>query len=358
MINNIVGSSPTRVLGVQNDGWIFWVALSVALLARPGVRCALANIAYGVGFGCRSSNVDGPASCTAGAHCSPEDVDLIATALSDIRCPNQPVFNEAQSDGAVGGTQISASGKGTAIFYGRLVASKTVLVNCNGTIQEFPFSDPQGCNPPPPPPPSCSFEEQESCEKRDGWFWNEEDCSCRTADSPVLVDVAGNGLRLTNAEGGVAFDLDHNGSSERIAWTAAGADDAFLALDRNDNGLVDNGGELFGNVTAQPPSDRPNGFLALAEFDKQASGGNSDGQIDDQDQVFARLRLWRDENHDGISQAGELFRLTDDGLISISLDFKEARKRDRFGNLFRYRSRLTRQSASAGPWAYDVFLQR
>ena len=178
--------------------------------------------------------------------------------------------------------------------------------------------------------------------------------------SPIIVDVSGDGFSLTDAAGGVNFDLDAEGViRERLSWTAAGSDDAFLFLDRNEDGVVNNGTELFGDVTPQPYSPVANGFAALGMYDDPRWGGNGDGVIDGFDTVYYSLRLWQDKNHNGVSEPDELHTLPELGVVSISLDYRESGRRDRYGNVFRYRARLNGYGQSdAGRWAYDVFLQR
>ena len=232
----------------------------------------------------------------------------------------------------------------------------TNVTNCDqqGVTQEPVYS--------PPPPPGCDPAEANACQA-DGGFWDPVSCYCDHNNggwggwSPIILDIEGNGFDLTDAAGGVDFDLNGDGNMERLSWTSRGADDAWLAIDRNGNGRIDDGRELFGNFTPQPPSPNPNGFLALAEYDKPARGGNGDGVIDSNDRVFSFLRLWQDENHNGISEPGELHTLPSLGVYGIDLDYNESQHHDRYGNVFRYRAKVYGAGhQQLGRWAFDVFL--
>lgn len=158
----------------------------------------------------------------------------------------------------------------------------------------------------------------------------------------------------------MSFNLNNIGGNEKIAWTLANSDDAWLAFDRNGNGMIDSGTELFGDVTPQPEAtagEKKNGFRALALYDQPAQGGNGDGAIDLNDVVFTSLRLWQDTNHNGVSEGSELHTLTSLNVARIEVECKISKKIDEFGNEFRYRAKVMDSKGSQlGRWAWDVFL--
>jgi hypothetical protein len=143
-----------------------------------------------------------------------------------------------------------------------------------------------------------------------------------------------------------------DGTIETTAWTAAQSPVAFLALDRNHDGAIGNGFELFGNHTrGAGGAIAANGFEALATFDV-----NHDGVIDAADPIWSSLLLWTDADHDGRSAPAELQPITGTAISGINLDYRSVGRRDHHGNVFRYAGSIRLQHAGFRP-IYDVFLR-
>jgi len=172
--------------------------------------------------------------------------------------------------------------------------------------------------------------------------------------TPVIIDVKNQGFHLTSMAGGVKFTFGEN--LLQTSWTDPSYSNAWLALDRNGNGKIDNATELFSEFTPQPSSSQPNGYKALAVFDDPRNGGNGNGRIDPGDAVWPSLRLWIDSNHNGISEPSELISLTEAGIFSIDLNYALSTMTDQFGNVFRYVAQVQDQYGRQDPLCYDVLL--
>jgi len=171
---------------------------------------------------------------------------------------------------------------------------------------------------------------------------------------PLVLDLDGNGsIQTTGLSHGVQFDLLGRGKLQ-TAWIGDG--DAFLALDRNGNGLVDGGNELFGEALGIDGNLTLSGFQALSLLDKPKHGGNGDGVVNAKDALFERLLVWTDRNTDGFSQPDELHTLTDSGIQELSLSYQyEMNSYDRNGNDLGQRGSFIRKDGKPG-LMIDVYL--
>lgn len=151
---------------------------------------------------------------------------------------------------------------------------------------------------------------------------------------PIIVDLGQNGIHLGPAGTGVYFDLAGNGQSQYMQWTAPLGDEAFLVLDKNGNGFVDDGSELFTNfnMLILDGEVSPNGFADLAQYDRVGLGGNDDGFITPADQIWGQLKLWRDNNADGISTENEMFSPADFGIHHFDTVPRVNNRQDGAGN--------------------------
>lgn len=235
----------------------------------------------------------------------------------------------------------------------------TFLSACQGQVMyaaasEFPSATVNGS--------ACS---KADIQWRTGWE-DPDPCStpnppqgCIPGDaSPVVIDLDRDGIKLTGLDDPVVFDIDADGEPDTLSWTSAGALDGFLCLDRDGNGLLDSGRELFGNFTPLiDGSTASNGYIPLAEFDLVAMGGNEDGYIDSGDVAYSYLDVWIDWNHNGLSESDEILSLSEAGVSRISLAYHTTRRRDRHGNYFRFTSKawLLVNGRERPTWTSDVF---
>ncbi|OJX05334.1 MAG: hypothetical protein BGO72_14040 [Burkholderiales bacterium 70-64] len=187
------------------------------------------------------------------------------------------------------------------------------------------------CSPGPASTWDLKFPEQYAAAKR--WVMPRD---------PIILDLDGDGLETVGLAANVYFDHDGDGVLTRTGW--AGRDDALLVWDRNANGTIDTGAELFGDFT--PLSNgtlAPNGFAALVALDS-----NGDGLLDASDPAFAELKLWRDADQDGLTGQGELITLADAGIVSLELTNALRNQRLADGNTLAREGSFTRADGSTG----------
>jgi hypothetical protein len=169
-----------------------------------------------------------------------------------------------------------------------------------------------------------------------------EPVSFNQLTSPLALDLTGDGIHTLSPDqnSGLLFDLNADGSPESSGWISPS--DAFLALDRDGDGLITSGSELFGNATPLADGFRAaNGFEALAELDSTA-----DGTLDALDATYSSLLLWQDRNTDGLSQADELTGLSAAGIQSINLSYTTSSTLNN-GNLIRETSSFSTTSGGS-----------
>jgi Ca2+-binding RTX toxin-like protein len=172
--------------------------------------------------------------------------------------------------------------------------------------------------------------------------------SAVAAPSPIALDLDGDGVETRSPANGAWFDHAGDRFAEQTGWVAP--DDGLLALDRNSNGEIDGGAELFGDHTRlRDGTLAANGYAALADLDD-----NRDGQLDSRDQQFASLRIWQDTDGDGLSAPGELRSLPSLGVASIETSFHAGTGADAQGNDHRQVGTFRRVDGTAGATA-DVW---
>ncbi|WP_260862693.1 calcium-binding protein [Citrobacter sp. Marseille-Q6884] len=160
------------------------------------------------------------------------------------------------------------------------------------------------------------------------------------ARSPIILDLDGDGIETTSSQNYTFFDHDGNGFAENTGWV--GKDDGLLVLDRNDDGSIDTGGELFGNNTRLINGKlAQNGYEALKELDE-----NRDGLINNLDSAWQQLKVWQDKNGNGLVDESELLSLDEVSVAEITTGYQSSDYVDAQGNAHKQTSTITMDDGS------------
>jgi len=168
---------------------------------------------------------------------------------------------------------------------------------------------------------------------------------------PLILDLDGDGVETVCVNDSAYFDHDGNGFAESTGWVES--DDGLLVMDRNGDGIINDGKELFGDQTILKSGIRAsNGFQALADLDD-----NKDGKIDINDTALSNLRVWRDLNVDGTSSSDELFTLSELGIKAINTNYTNTNITDSHNNIQASIGSFTKSDGTTGQIG-DYLLQR
>ena len=161
-------------------------------------------------------------------------------------------------------------------------------------------------------------------------------------ETPLVLDLNGDGIQTLSINDGVEFDLLDTGTKVQTGWISG--DDALLAIDSDGNGQIDNRSELFGGEVGD-------GFARLGSFDS-----NNDGLVDRTDAGFSELQVWQDSNENGVTDAGELVDLESAGVASLNTSYTDVFSMDAQGNIHGEHSSATLADGATIDLV-DVYLQ-
>lgn len=286
-----------------------------------------------------------------------------ASPIADKRASQDTFFNSFYSNILYGRGNSGRCYRGSISVDGLSVTGNKVAHNdaTSGRVCVNP-------DPPPPrdgggeDPPDCVVLYQKRVETQATLQSQVKRPSSDRCDSasPILIDLKGKEPETSNEKDSVTFDILRTGTPIPITWTKRNSDTGFLVMDRNRNGVIDDGGELFGNHTdspyGEPPVPNSHGFNALAEYDNADLGGNMNGRIDEGDAVWSRLRIWIDRNHDGLTTPEELYTMDAAGITGIDRDYDgDHQKWDKQGNLLKFRGTAYRQRRNGREEAFSIY---
>ena len=169
------------------------------------------------------------------------------------------------------------------------------------------------------------------------------------AVTPLILDLNGDGVTTVGLSAGVNFDLRGTGEVANVGWVSP--QDGFLVMDRNHDGIINDGRELFGEGTLLDGGVKAkDGYQAL-----QAMDSNHDGVVDARDEHFGEIKVWNDANQDGVSQVTEVHSLGDLGIVALDATPEHTSVLDH-GNWIGLESSYTTSDGQTHAMA-DVWLQ-